>query len=132
MAAGNRKGALRSWLLGIGRERRAGGTAPGVASWRWESRLTVVVHTKPPAPLVASYRKLASRHRPLKPLMNAHAEGGFGSGFLMLRQGAGGAAPRAYVVTNQHVVGLASRVSLQFSGSDERFDALVVDVDDDY
>lgn len=61
--------------------------------------------------------------------MEAHNEGGFGSGFLVVASEAGGSGRRAYVVTNQHVVGLATEVTLGRESSEVRATARVIYVD---
>lgn len=83
----------------------------------------------PPPSVAAAYKDLGARHRDLRPLMAAHNEGGFGSGFLVVAGVVRGSGKRAYVVTNQHVVGLASEVTLGREASEVRATAQVIYVD---
>lgn len=92
--------------------------------------VTVVVHVVPPPDIAAAYADLGARHRDLRPLMEAHNEGGFGSGFVVVARGQTGPVP--YVLTNQHVVGLATEVALSKEGSTARVPAAVVYVDPVY
>lgn len=92
--------------------------------------VTVIVHVVPPPDIAAAYADLGARHRDLRPLMEAHNEGGFGSGFVVVARGQAG--PMPYVVTNQHVVGLATEVALGKEGSTARVPAEVVYVDPVY
>ncbi|HVJ19208.1 MAG TPA: serine protease [Polyangiaceae bacterium] len=94
-------------------------------------RLTVVVKAQPPRELVAMYRGLAARYKVLKPLFSAHADESFGSGFVMVRREAAQDL-RVFVVTNRHVVGLASEAAVSFEGADVPRVAKVVYVDDVY
>jgi len=92
--------------------------------------VTFIVQVTPPPDVAAMYTALAARHRDLRPLMEAHNEGGFGSGFAMVAKAAEG--PAAYVVTNQHVVGLSSTVQLGREDSELRVEAPVIYVDPVY
>jgi serine protease Do len=92
--------------------------------------LTVVVRGKPPAELAAAYRELAQKHQKLRPLFVAAAEGGFGSGFVIVRRERGG--PRPFIVTNRHVVGLSTQASVWFEDSKAPLDASVAYVDGVY
>jgi serine protease Do len=92
--------------------------------------VTVIVEVAPPPDIAATYSAFAAHHRDLRPLMEAHNEGGFGSGFAMVTETAEG--PTGYIVTNQHVVGLSSQVRLGRSDSDARIEAPVIYVDPVY
>lgn len=92
--------------------------------------LTFIVEVKPPEDIALAYDALASRYGELRPLMEAHNEGGFGSGFLVVARGASGKS--AYVVTNQHVVGMSTSVMLGREGSNERVEVPVRHVDPVY
>lgn len=94
--------------------------------------LTFLVAVTPPPAIAAAYKDLGSRHRDLGPLMDAHNEGGFGSGFLVVAGNTRGSGKRAYVVTNQHVVGLATEVILGRESSEARATAQVIYVDSLY
>ena len=91
--------------------------------------LTFLIAVTPPPLIAAAYEDLGSRHRDLGPLMDAHNQGGFGSGFLVVAADARGSGKRAYVVTNQHVVGLATEVTLGRESSEVRATARVIYVD---
>jgi serine protease Do len=114
--------------------------APAALSTGWLSAakpdlrsLTVVVRANPPPALQSKYRELAARYRPLGPLFVGSAEEAFGSGFVMVwRDPAGVAQPRVFVVTNRHVVGLASQVRVMVGGSATPVAAQVAYVDDRY
>jgi serine protease Do len=92
--------------------------------------VSFIVQVAPPPDIAAMYTAFATRHRDLRPLMEAHNEGGFGSGFAVVAQTAAG--PHAYVVTNQHVVGLSSKVALGREDSELRLEAPVIYVDPVY
>lgn len=92
--------------------------------------VTLVVHVVPPPDLALAYADMGARHRDLGPLMKAHNEGGFGSGFLIVARGQEG--PEPYVVTNQHVVGLAITVGLDKEGSQAKAPAQVIHIDPVY
>lgn len=91
--------------------------------------LTVVVSAKPPAALGAEYEELARRVGRVADFFHGAAEGGFGSGFLVVDSEHGA---QRFVVTNQHVVELASRVSVLFDPAQPARDLPVVYVDPDY
>lgn len=99
-------------------------------------RLTVLIRVKPPVELASKYVELAGQYKRLKPLFQAAAEGGFGSGFLVVRRersDAGQVATvRRFIVTNRHVVDLATQVSVSFEGSPTSFEAPVVYIDPSY
>lgn len=95
--------------------------------------LTVVVRANPPAALQSKFRELAARYRPLRPLFAGSAEEAFGSGFVVVwRDGAAGAPSRVFIVTNRHVVGLASQVQVMLGGGATSFLADVTYVDERY
>ena len=91
--------------------------------------LTFLVAVTPPPAIATAYKDLGSRYRDLRPLMDAHNQGGFGSGLLVVAADARGSGKRAYVVTNQHVVGLATEVTLGRESSEARATAQVIYVD---
>jgi serine protease Do len=102
-----------------------------VASPRPDLRkLTVLVKAQPPRELVAMYRALAVRYGTLAPLFSAHADDSFGSGFVMVRRDE--TSSKAFVVTNRHVVGLASEAAILFEGSEQARVGKVAYVDDVY
>jgi len=107
------------------------GTGPWVHAAQPDlRRVTVVVKASPPPALAVRYRQLATRYQRLEPVLRGAAEGGFGSGFSLVWRGASGAAPpRAFVVTNRHVVDLATDALVVFGGTELRLPAVVVDVD---
>ena len=86
----------------------------------------MVVSAKPPAELAAEYEELAQRAARTAEFFHAAAEGGFGSGFLIVDGG------HRFVVTNQHVVELATRVQVTFAGVAPLNDLHVSYVDPDY
>jgi serine protease Do len=88
--------------------------------------LTVVVSAKPPPPLSNEYQELARRVGRTAEFFHGAAEGGFGSGFLV----AFGA--QRFVITNQHVVQLATHVSVLLDPEQPARDLPVVYVDPDY
>jgi len=92
--------------------------------------LTFIVLVVPPPPIARAFANLGTSRQDLRPVMEAHNEGGFGSGFVVVAR-APQRAP-AYVVTNQHVVGLATRVTLAREGSKARVEARVLHVDPVY
>jgi serine protease Do len=95
--------------------------------------LTVVVRSNPPAALSSKFRELAVRYRPLRPLFAGSAEEAFGSGFVMVWHDRAATAPsRVFVVTNRHVVGMASQVSVMLGGVAAPLPAEVAYVDDRY
>jgi serine protease Do len=94
--------------------------------------LTVVVRSNPPAALQAKFRELAKRYRPLGPLFVGSAEEAFGSGFVMVWRDGAATPARVFVVTNHHVVGLASKVRVMLGGAAKPLAADVVYVDDRY
>jgi serine protease Do len=84
-------------------------SVPAAEAARWTSpaavdvrKLTVVVRVKPPGNLPGMFEAFARREERLAPFYRAVASGGFGSGVVMVQ--GDGAARRAYVVTNRHVV----------------------------
>jgi serine protease Do len=91
--------------------------------------LTVLVRMTPPPVLEAKYRQLALRYALLRPLFMAEASEAFGSGFVMVRRLP---QPMPLVVTNLHVVGLASRVSVALGTDGTPVTAEVVFVDNRY
>jgi serine protease Do len=96
-------------------------------------RLTVVVRAPPPPPLATHYERLSARFRKLAPLFQAAAEGGFGSGFVVVRRdGPAGDARRVFLVSNRHVVGLATEVQVTLEGNTTPQLARVIDVDARY
>ena len=95
--------------------------------------LTVVVRSNPPLALQSKFRELAARYQPLRPLFAGSAEEAFGSGFITVwRDGAAGALARVFVVTNRHVVGMASKVRVVLGGTASSIEADVAYVDDRY
>lgn len=109
--------------------------ATGESGWLVASdpklrELTVVVKVSPPPELQARYRELAGRYRSLEPLFSAAAGEGFGSGFVMVRRKAGGGPGETFVVTNRHVVGLASEATVMLG--ERAVHASVAYVDDRY
>lgn len=93
--------------------------APPGSEWIESSRpnlreLTVIVRASPPSALGKTLRQLATRYEAFTELFTASAEGGFGSGFVMVRRSPADEGARVFVVTNRHVVGLASRVLVGF------------------
>lgn len=95
-------------------------------------QLTVAVRVVPPQPILASYQVLASQHKNLKELLEVRSEGGFGSGFVIVHQASPSEEPRVFVVTNQHVVGLAEVATIEFDGEERKWPGQVVFVDRDY
>jgi serine protease Do len=98
-------------------------------------KLTVLVRVKPPSEIAAKYAELATREPRLKPFFQAAAEGGFGSGFLLVRrERSSGSTPavRRFIVTNWHVADLATRVAISFDGSTSTIEVPVVYVDPVY
>jgi serine protease Do len=103
-------------------------------------RLTVLIRAKPPSDLVAKYRELARRNQRMKAFFDAAADGGFGSGFVVVRRSSrertatdDAADPLLrFIVTNQHVVALASRVTVSFQGTNRELELPVIHVDPDY
>jgi serine protease Do len=113
------------------------GSVPAGAQWVAESKpelrvLTVVIRAVPPPVLVARYERLAQRFRRLEPLFKMAAAGGFGSGFVMVPRRPGDESPRVLLVSNRHVVGLASEVSVTLQGESASRAARVLYVDDVY
>jgi serine protease Do len=113
-------------------------TPPDTAESEWVvtpvptlRELTVVVKVTPPTELQSKYRELAARYRSLEQLFNAAASEGFGSGFIVVRRGSAGRPTETFVVTNRHVVGLASDVTVAFDGG-RTIPASVRYVDDRY
>jgi serine protease Do len=95
--------------------------------------LTVVVRSDPPAALQSKFKELAARYRPLRPLFAGSAEEAFGSGFVMVwHDGVAGAPSRVFIVTNRHVVGLASHVRVMLGTAAAPVAADVAYVDDRY
>lgn len=92
--------------------------------------VTVIVQVVPPPDIAEAFADLGARHKDLRPLMEAHNEGGFGSGFVVVARQPDGV--KAYVVTNQHVVGLSTNVALGREGSSERVGGKVIYVDPIY
>jgi serine protease Do len=72
----------------------------------------------------------------LRELFVAAVEGGFGSGFVVVHSGGGGAAgaprARAFVVTNRHVVGMADHARIGLRRSEAAVQLPVVYVDSNY
>lgn len=99
-------------------------------------RLTVLVRVKPPDEIVAKFTELANHVKRLKPWSVAAASGGFGSGFVLVRRGRDEAGHAStvdkFVVTNLHVMGLATHAAISFEGSKGAIDAPVVYVDPAY
>jgi serine protease Do len=91
--------------------------------------LTFVVSAKPPPALGAQYEELARRVPHVAEFFHGAAEGGFGSGFLIVD---GEHAAHRFVVTNQHVVELAEHVSVVLDPEQPARDLPVVYVDPDY
>ena len=118
----------------------AAAASPNVAPSGWltsakpELRaLTVVVRSDPPPALQSKFKELAARFLPLRPLFAGSAEEAFGSGFVMVwRDQAAGAPSRVFIVTNRHVVGLASHVRVMLGGATAPLAAEVAYVDDRY
>lgn len=95
--------------------------------------LTVAIHVEPPTSLATSYRSLALRYKSLRSVLLTHAEGGFGSGFVVMRRGQSDSdAGSPYFVTNQHVVGLSELVRVQWGVAPQMIAAQVVYVDENY
>jgi serine protease Do len=91
------------------------------------------VHAKPPRALAAKYQELAARYKELDRFFHALADGGFGSGFVVVRPKTGTAgASRTFVVTNLHVLGLATEASVSFEGSPQTLAASLLDADPTY
>ncbi len=86
----------------------------------------MVVYAKPPAGLASEYEALAQHAARTAEFFHAAADGGFGSGFLMVDGG------HRFVVTNQHVVDLATHVRVTFAGAEPVSDLRVAYVDPDY
>jgi len=99
-------------------------------------RLTVLLRVKAPNELAQKYVELAAYDKRLRPLFQAAAEGGFGSGFVLVWRGESetdqGPAKRSFIVTNWHVVDLATRVAVSFDGSPSPIEVPVVYVDPAY
>ncbi len=91
--------------------------------------LTVVVSAKPPPALEVEYEEIARRGGRVAEFFHGAAEGGFGSGFLVVDSEHG---VQRFVVTNQHVVELAARVSVLFDPAGPARDLPVVYVDPEY
>ncbi|MGC4000749.1 MAG: serine protease [Anaeromyxobacter sp.] len=111
-----------------------------VASSPWLSdskpdlrRLTVLVRSKPPADLAAKFLDIAQHNQRMQAFFRAAAEGGFGSGFVVVRrmQEPSGAF-RHFIVTNRHVVELANSVTVAFQGESQEYELPVVYVDPSY
>jgi serine protease Do len=89
------------------------------AEWRSPARadvrkLTVVVRTRPPAPLAATFESFAEDDGPLAPLYHAVAEGGFGSGLVLVK--GEGRDRRVFVITNRHVIDLSDEAEIMLDG----------------
>ncbi|MGC4094565.1 MAG: serine protease [Polyangiaceae bacterium] len=97
--------------------------------------MTVLVRVVPPDALVAKYKELAAHKTRLMPLFEGAAEGGFGSGSLLVRRerAAGGEfVTHRLIVTNRHVVDLSSVARVRFAGAERDIEAPVVYVDPVY
>lgn len=93
-------------------------------------KLTVVVEVRPPRELVAQYEALAARYPKFESFFLAAAEGGFGSGFVVVHRTPSG--PRPFIVTNQHVVDLSDEAIITVDGASDELRARVVFVDPTY
>ena len=95
-------------------------------------RLTLVVATEPPVPLKNLLEVVAAQvdRKDIAAFLRGHAEGGFGSGFVVVRDSASG--PEAFVVTNRHVIDLADDAKLILEGGDEFPNATILYTDPRY
>jgi serine protease Do len=91
-------------------------------------KLTVVVRPRMPAPITAGFRRLGAGDDPLAPMYRAVADGGFGSGLVLVK--GEGKDKRVFVVTNRHVVDLADDADVALDGGASLGAAQVVYADD--
>lgn len=90
-------------------------------------KLTVIVKVKPPGPLRATFATFAKSDDELSPLYRAVADGGFGSGLVLVKRA--GNTRRAYVVTNRHVVALSDEADIYLDGGTHLGSAPVIYAD---
>ncbi len=96
-------------------------------------RTTALVRALPPAGVRETFERVAARTdmKEFGEILHAHAQGGFGSGVVMMRTENG--SPVTYVVTNRHVVLDSDTVEVSFAdGSSYRnCEVLFVNSEDD-
>jgi serine protease Do len=85
------------------------------------------VRVRPPAPLAATFKSFGESGDSLAPFYRAVAEGGFGSGLVLVK--GTGADKRVFVVTNRHVVELADEAEILLDGGTSLGKAAVVYAD---
>lgn len=90
--------------------------------------LTVIVEAKPSAVVASALRRLGEQGTLQQEFANGLAEGGFGSGFVVVHAASG--APRKFVVTNHHVVGDGNNVHVRVGKT--TLDATVIYDDPNY
>ncbi len=78
-------------------------------------RTTALVRALPPAGVRDTFERIAARtdNKDFGEILHAHAQGGFGSGVVMMRNENG--TPVTYVVTNRHVVLDSDTVEVSFA-----------------
>lgn len=94
--------------------------------------LAVAISVRPPPPLVERYVKWGAARSDLSEALRMHSEGGFGSGFVVVAGKDATPRPRLFVITNQHVVGLADTAKVSFQGLEDPVAAQVVLVHESY
>jgi len=97
-----------------------GAATPSSGGGEWTAapkdlrKMTAVVRVMPPARLKQSFENIAARSSSpvVSQFLKGHAQGSFGSGFIMVHRNDKGT--RAFVVTNRHVVDHAEDAEIGF------------------
>ena len=96
-------------------------------------KLTVLVKVKPPARIEGRFEALAeaAQDEHEREFYEARAQGGFGSGFIVVRTTTSG-AKESLVITNRHVVELSERAELELADGTELGSAEIVYTDPNF